>query len=227
MEFFFTKLLSSTTKIANELFNLDDKCQVIYCLANHPPVLCSDAYSSTKLVKFYVPNVEIYKRNPMWAHAMLCPCIEQVQPIYYTGYKQEYTSPYYRNNMPWDVELIGYYRYGTKIRDIVEEGRYDAIFKILGDDFTDTIVVPFSVTSIDDSFEVVNHSLNIYPNPVTDILCIRGAKAGSRITVFNGANEKMLEDIAGKYVTRIHVLSLPEGVYYVNCGGSISKIIKE
>ncbi|MEG0701132.1 MAG: T9SS type A sorting domain-containing protein [Muribaculaceae bacterium] len=220
-------LPSTTTEVANELFRLDDSPKAIYCLAASPPILCSDAFPPTMQVRFYVPNVERYRENLMWEHVTLYPCIEQTVPIYYTGYKTEYVPLFFHNNMPWNVELLGYLRYGRKISDVIEEGKYDAIFNVIGDDFKDTIVVPFAVTSISECFESVSQAITVYPNPVTDIVCVRGAHVGAKINIFNDTNEKMLEESAGKYVTRIHVAALPDGVYYVNCNGSIVKIIKQ
>lgn len=67
--------------------------------------------------------------------------------------------------------------------------------------------------------------LLMYPNPVTDVLYIKGLKSDTSVNVYNTAGSLVKHAPATNGV--VNLVELPRGVYFVNVNGATTKIVKK
>ena len=106
-----------------------------------------------------------------------------------------------------------------------EKGATDLKIMLPSGQYTGSSVTKtFIETSITGDEEIIeNDGLGLFPNPVTDILYIRGLREGDIVFVFDSVGRKILE--TGDSI--INIASFPEGVYFVKIQDFVSKVIKK
>ncbi|MBR8535721.1 T9SS type A sorting domain-containing protein [Carboxylicivirga sediminis] len=103
--------------------------------------------------------------------------------------------------------------------DLGNTGDGSATSTFLFDNITHTESVP---TAIGDT-EI--EKLDLYPNPVSDVLNIKGLDEGVSIEIYNAAGSLVKKvSVSGGTV---NVSELAKGVYFVSSNGAIAKIIKK
>ena len=90
----------------------------------------------------------------------------------------------------------------------------------------DIQVITFQVvTGIADIEDI--ESLELVPNPVSDVITLRGIGNEPRtVTLYSTAGIKLMEQQAADG-TAINISHLPEGVYILRCGNSVAKMVKQ
>ena len=72
-----------------------------------------------------------------------------------------------------------------------------------------------------------NNLVNIYPNPVNDILNVLLNSANTKLTIYNSLGSKIVEKFAYENIVRIDVRNYAPGVYILKTGdGAVVKFIK-
>lgn len=70
-------------------------------------------------------------------------------------------------------------------------------------------------------------SLELLPNPVSDIVTLRGLGNESQtVTIYSTAGIKLMEQQAADGAV-INISHLPEGVYILRCGNRVAKMVKQ
>ncbi len=65
----------------------------------------------------------------------------------------------------------------------------------------------------------------IYPNPVADSFCIKGISEATAVRIYSAAGVTILETVADANQS-IDVRSLPNGIYFVQIGTTVEKLVK-
>ena len=63
--------------------------------------------------------------------------------------------------------------------------------------------------------QIGNNSIEMYPNPTSDIINISGVKAGNRIQVYNSVGATIRDINVQNSVERISLRSQPNGIYMI------------
>ena len=89
----------------------------------------------------------------------------------------------------------------------------------------DITVITFSTsTGID---KIVDESLELMPNPVSEALTVRGiGNEPQTVTFYSTAGIKLMEQKAVDG-TVISISHLPEGMYIMRCGDRVAKVVKQ
>lgn len=85
-------------------------------------------------------------------------------------------------------------------------------------------IVQYTATGIVEELQGV---VNLYPNPVTDVLNIESDMQVQSLTIFNVAGQVVREELVNMENTRIDLSDLQKGVYLVKMEGNNDKIIKK
>ena len=89
----------------------------------------------------------------------------------------------------------------------------------------DITVITFSTsTGID---KIVDESLELMPNPVSEALTVRGiGNEPQTVTFYSTVGIKLMEQKAVDG-TVINISHLPEGMYIMRCGDRVAKVVKQ
>lgn len=220
-------ILSTNTKEITKDTLDDNELTEVFLLSSRPPVLYSDALPRHRIIKFYVPNMEIYSDSPMWSKVLLNPLVEQKAPIYFTGTPFEYEPLFFVNHTSLELQYNGFYHNSVRVKDPIQPGRYEIEYKVIYEGQEDLMRIPFQIITLEENLDTPVTNINLYPIPISDELSVRGAPEGAKIYIFDNQNNEMLSVVAGNHVTNINVSSLLPGVYYLSCKGIVEKIVKE
>ncbi len=99
----------------------------------------------------------------------------------------------------------------------LENGKYFANIRINSNDPENSLViipVTLDVTSDDVSImDIWEASLKVFPNPVKDLLMVRGSQSVERISMFNVTGQKVIDVIVSGNEHSINVSGLSQGYY--------------
>lgn len=84
----------------------------------------------------------------------------------------------------------------------------------------------FMVPSADGITDAKENNLEVYPNPVADVLNVKGFSENATILVYDATGRLVLRTAASKGETaHISTAALAEGVYYLKAGSAVRKLI--
>jgi hypothetical protein len=78
-----------------------------------------------------------------------------------------------------------------------------------------------------DNVTVVNDRFEAYPNPVSDILTLKGIKQGDIIRIFNLTGSNVATYNAEAETVTIDLTHFYPGIYFINANGNTLKIVKK
>ena len=70
-------------------------------------------------------------------------------------------------------------------------------------------------------------NLEVYPNPASDIITVKGVEINANISVMNMIGQEVISATATDENMEINVASLITGVYFIKVGNSTQKVIIE
>jgi hypothetical protein len=84
----------------------------------------------------------------------------------------------------------------------------------------------FMVPSANDIADVKGDNLEVYPNPATDMLHVKGISENVTISMYDATGRLMLRTTAAKGETaQISTATLAEGLYFLKAGTAVRKVV--
>jgi hypothetical protein len=74
--------------------------------------------------------------------------------------------------------------------------------------------------------DFVGTKINIYPNPVNEVLNISGIEEGAQIKIFNVYGQKVYQQILFKENPSVNIQRFPIGFYFLECSNSDNQFLK-